>query len=136
MFEALIHAIEPWLPWIVSGSLLLALLSLAVVPILVIRMPTHYFVGKRRPRRWTLSRRLLYLVRNVLAFVLLVAGVAMLVLPGQGLLTMFVALLVSDVPGKFYVERWLVMQPGVLRGLNWIRRRYQRPELKPPQNNF
>jgi hypothetical protein len=26
-------------------------------------------------------------------------------------------------PGKYHLERWLVLRPGVLKGLNWLRRR-------------
>ncbi|RTE86696.1 hypothetical protein [Aliidiomarina sp. B3213] len=124
--------IEPWLPWIVSISVLIILLSLVLVPMLVIKMPTDYFVEKSRPRHWTLSRRLLYLIRNLFALILLCAGILMLVLPGQGLLTILLAVVISDVPGKFYVERWLVSHKSVMRALNWIRRRYNRPELISP----
>lgn len=125
--------IEPWLPALISISLLSFFISLAVLPILVVRMPSSYFVSKRRPRRWTLPRKLFYLFRNLLALFIFLAGLAMLVLPGQGLLSILMAIIISDVPGKYKLERWLVRKPGVLTSLNWIRRRYQRPLLKPPQ---
>ncbi len=124
--------IEPWLPLLISVSLVSLLISIVVLPILVIRMPSHYFVGKRRFRKWTLPRKLFYVLRNSIAFLLFLAGVAMLILPGQGLLTILMAIMVSDLPGKYKAERWLVCKPGVLRSLNWIRSRYHRPPLKKP----
>lgn len=126
--------IEPWLPILFSVSAVSLLISLFVLPILVVRMPSHYFVGKRRVRKWTLPRKLFYVLRNSIALLLLLAGLAMLILPGQGLLTILMAVMVSDLPGKYKVERWLVCKPGVLRSLNWIRSRYHRPPLKKPSS--
>jgi hypothetical protein len=38
-------------------------------------------------------------------------------------------------PGKYRVERWLVLQPGVLRGLNWLRhKRGHQPFDVPSQH--
>lgn len=124
--------LEPWLPLLISVSIVSLLVSIVLLPILVVRMPSHYFVGKRRARRWTLPRKLFYLVRNSIACLLFLAGLAMLILPGQGLLTLLMAVMVSDIPGKYKLERWLVCKPGVLRSLNWIRHRYNRPPLKKP----
>lgn len=124
--------IEPWLPLLISTSLISLFISIIVLPIIVVRMPSHYFVSKQRTRKWTLPRKLLYVLRNSMALLFFLAGVAMLILPGQGLLTILMAMMVSDVPGKYKAERWLVGKPGVLASLNWIRRRYHRPPLKKP----
>lgn len=124
--------IEPWLPLLISISLISLFISIIALPILVVRMPSHYFVGKRRARKWSLPRKLFYVIRNSTALLFFLAGVAMLILPGQGLLTLLMAVMVSDIPGKYKLERWLVCKPGVLRSLNWIRHRYNRPPLKKP----
>jgi hypothetical protein len=47
----------------------------------------------------------------------------MLVTPGQGILTLLIGLMLMNFPGKYHVERWLVMRPGVMRGMNWLRAR-------------
>jgi hypothetical protein len=73
-------------------------------------------------------------VRNALALVLLAAGILMLVLPGQGILTILIALMVSTFPGKYRMERAIMRRPRVLRAANWIRRRYHKPELNPPRD--
>lgn len=131
-FKSVFEIVQPFLPWMVSLSLLMALASMIAIPLLVVRMPADYFTAKKRPRRWTGPRIVLYVVRNVIAVVLLVAGIAMLILPGQGLLTILIAIITSDVPGKYDFERWIVRQRGVLRALNWIRSRYKKPQLEKP----
>ena len=58
----------------------------------------------------------------------MLAGIAMLVLPGQGLLTLLVGFLLIDFPGKYRFEKWLVARRWVLQPINWLRlRRHQMP---------
>ena len=78
--------------------------------------------------------RPLYLIaKNILGFVLIIAGIAMLVLPGQGLLTIVVGVVLMNFPGKFRLERWLAMRAPIWRSLNWLRRKARRPELQRPE---
>src|SRR4029453_13617262 len=60
------------------------------------------------------------------------AGGAMLLLPGEGLLTIAIGLMLLDVPGKGRIERRLVQRPVVWRALNWIRAKAHRPPLERP----
>lgn len=124
--------VEPWLPHLIILSGLMFFLTLIFIPLVIVRMPSSYFVAKRRPRQWTTARLMFYVIRNLIALLLFTAGVAMLVLPGQGLLTMLLAVAVSDMPGKYRLERWMLKQRGVLRSINWIRSRYNRPPVKAP----
>ena len=71
------------------------------------------------------------LAKNGLGVVLLAAGIAMLVLPGQGLLTLVVALILLDFPGKRRLQRRIVYAPRVLAALNALRRRAGREPLEP-----
>lgn len=125
---------QPYLVLLATVSGVLALVSLVLVPILIVQMPADYFLAAHRIRRRGFSARWLTIVRNLLAVVLFVAGLLMLMLPGQGLLTLLAALIISDVPGKYQIERWLVLQPGVLKAINWVRQRYRKtPIMSPPQ---
>ena len=72
--------------------------------------------------------------RNALGAVLLAAGIAMLVLPGQGLLTILLGLMLVDFPGKRRAERALVARPNVFEALNWLRAKAGRPPLLPVGN--
>ena len=128
------EAIQPWLPLLASVSILMALASMIFIPLLIVKMPADYFVEDRHVRHWNVWRVLLYIVRNTFAVVLLVAGIIMLVLPGQGLLTIIISVMISDVPGKYRFERFLLRQRGVLKSMNWVRKRYNKPPLQKPQS--
>ena len=66
-------------------------------------------------------------IRNVLGWVFVVAGIAMLVLPGQGLLSIIAGLVLIDFPGKHRLERRLLASHVVRDAMNWLRRRAGRP---------
>jgi hypothetical protein len=110
--------------------------SLLGVPYFLTRLPADYFSRNSqsglgiRTRR-SLVRVALRCLQNLLGFALLVLGVAMLVLPGQGLLTIFAGLLLMDFPGKRRFERWIITRSAVLRGINSLRRRAGYPPLEP-----
>jgi hypothetical protein len=107
--------------------------SLIVIPILLVRLPVDYF-DDDRPRRWFPDlamplRATVLILKNLIGIVLVVAGLAMLVLPGQGLLTVLIGLSLVDFPGKRKFERRIVGQPVVLRMINSIRAKYGKPPL-------
>lgn len=114
--------------WITSVSLVMLVGSAVVVPWIVVRIPSDFFASDRRPPsrfanrhpalRWTLR-----ILRNVFGSVLLLAGLAMLILPGQGLLTLAMAVVMLDFPRKHKFERWIIRMPPVLKSINWLRRR-------------
>jgi hypothetical protein len=53
----------------------------------------------------------------------------MLVLPGQGLLTIIIGLVLMEFPGKYHAERWVINRPAVLAAINWIRLKAGKPKL-------
>lgn len=124
--------LSPWIPLLTLISLLLVVVSLILVPVLILNMPDDYFLAARRHRHTNKVSFWYSFLRNVLAFILLIAGVIMLFAPGQGLLTIVVALAVSDVSGKYRLERWIILRPGVLKAINWIRKRYHKTPIKSP----
>lgn len=109
--------------------------TLTLIPLLIVRIPTDYFV--RRPvRDWPARRPIMHLLlvasKNLLGLVLVLAGITMLVLPGQGLLTILVGIMLLDFPGKRRLERWLIMRKSIRRAANWIRAKRDRPPLQLP----
>ena len=124
--------------WASMGSLVAVLLALVGVPWVIARLPSDYFSRTQR-RTWREIEGepafavLLGLLKNIVGAVLVLLGLVMLVTPGQGLLTLLAGLLLMNFPGKYRLERWLVMRPGMLRVLNWLRRRQgQAPFDAPP----
>jgi len=120
-----------------AGSLLLLILSLALLPLAVSLIPADYFAAKQRGlsrlhRMHPATHAALVVAKNLAGGVFLIGGLAMLVLPGQGLLTLLVALILLDFPGKYRLERRLLRYPSVIRGINWLRRRAgARPLILP-----
>jgi hypothetical protein len=53
--------------------------------------------------------------------ILIATGILLLVLPGQGILTLLVGLVLLDFPGKYQAERWIVERKYILQSINWIR---------------
>jgi hypothetical protein len=114
-----------WAAGVSAGSLIVGLVA---VRIFVVRIPADYFeVGAPPPSpragRRPVGHALLRLGKNVLGCVLVAAGLAMLVLPGQGVLTILVGVMLLDFPGKRRLQRWLVARRPVLRTINGMRGR-------------
>ena len=61
---------------------------------------------------------------------LILAGIVMLVIPGQGLLTIFLGVFLMDFSGKYHLERRLIQQKQVRESINWIRLRANKPVIK------
>ena len=120
--------------WISGISLATFVVSAVTLPWLLTRLPEDYF-DKTTPEPhplWPRHRALYWvwrLLKNLLGVVLLLAGFVMLVIPGQGVLTILAGLWLMDLPGKRRWERYLIGRPQVLTSINWIRQRAGRPPL-------
>jgi hypothetical protein len=127
----LIHWIasnETVLWWLAASSLAAFIATLIAVPWWLSSIPSDYFTRKGQKRRAARIRHpvlhtMELIGKNLLGLVFLLAGVAMLVLPGQGILTILVGILLVNFPGKWRLERWIVSRGVVLRSINWLRRR-------------
>jgi hypothetical protein len=132
-----LRANETLLWWVFSLSAAMFLGGLALMPVLLARMRHDYFVRRKPPEeswggRHPAARLIVLIIKNSLGILLLLAGVAMLVLPGQGLLTILLALSLLNFPGKRKLELRIVRQRPLLKGINWIRGRVGRPPLVLP----
>jgi hypothetical protein len=113
------------------------LMTPIVIGWIVIRLPRDYFTAERQIaaaawHRHPLLRPFTFVVKNLTGIVLLLAGVVMLVTPGQGVLTIAVGLTLVDFPGKRRCERWLATRPPVWRAINWLRERAGHEALQNP----
>jgi Putative transmembrane protein (PGPGW) len=137
MLHSLLHHREV-LTWLGIVSAVTFVGSLLMIPFLVVRMGEDYFMphrdheetlaGHHPAIRWTGL-----VVKNVVGVLLVLVGIAMLVLPGQGLLTIVLGIMMLNFPGKRALELRLIRFPGVLRAINHLRARNQRPPLRLPQ---
>lgn len=121
--------------WLGAFSVVTFLLSLILVPWMLAQLPADYFSHKRRLRtewsnRHPVVRFLFKAGKNIGGFALFVSGLFMFLLPGQGLITMFAGLVLMDFPGKYRLERWAVNRKPVIRVINWLRARFDKPPLE------
>ena len=125
---------EATVAWLVSISTFTFLASLIAVPIIVARIPADYFARERKRLPFGGPKLLVRLVKNFVGVVLILGGIAMLVLPGQGILTILIGLSLVHFPGKRALELRIIRLKGVSRAINWLRRKAKRePLIIPPR---
>jgi hypothetical protein len=129
------------LPW--SVKILLAVgafaltfvVSLGAVAAVVVRLPADYFregyvspsAGRHSTVRWAGV-----IVKNVAGVVLVLLGLLLSLpgIPGQGLLTVLIGVMLLNFPGKRRVERRLVSRPLILAAVNALRARFGKAPLQ------
>jgi archaellum biogenesis protein FlaJ (TadC family) len=124
--------------WVALSSVVLFVLSILSLPWLVSRIPEDYFLSSEsyshtHEFRHPVIRIMILTLKNLVGFILLLAGMVMLVLPGQGLLTILMGLVLLNFPGKRQFERWFIKKHAVLKALNWLRRRAGHAPLLEPE---
>lgn len=120
--------------WLGTLSIAMFIGTLIAIPCLVMRIPDDYYLqdGRKRPPMFHDRKvlRIIYLIaKNVIGYIFIGVGIVMLVLPGQGILTMLVGAILINFPGKQGFVRWMVSRHSVLRSVNWLRRRAGRRPL-------
>lgn len=138
MLTSLFNFLADYAGWFVAISLASIVVGVVTIPVFITRLPPDYFSHPHRQRlsasaQHPVARLVLVGAKNMLGAVLVLAGIIMLFIPGQGLITLFVGLIIMNYPGKFALERWLIQRPKVLPTLNWLRARYKQPPLAPPK---
>jgi hypothetical protein len=103
--------------------------SLALATAVLVRLPADYFAeGGAVLGRGGLPAKV---AKNVVGAVLVVVGIVLAIpgIPGQGILTILIGVMLLDVPGKRRVERRLVALPRVHRAVDDVRARFGSPPL-------
>lgn len=111
---------------IVSAAM--AIGSLFVMPFILCQIPADYFNHEKphlltRIKSASLLKSVMLIAKNFFGFLLFLAGILMIFLPGQGLLTILIGLVLMDFPGKFTLERKIIRMPKILAAVNWFRAR-------------
>ena len=99
----------------------------------MIKIPADYFsssyvkeinTDKHFSIRWAA-----FIIKNVIGFLLIIAGIIMLFTPGPGVPTILLGLVMMDIPGKRPLEAKLINRPMVLSAVNDLRAKYKKPPL-------
>ena len=120
--------------WVAGFSVLALLVSALALPHFVAAIPDDYF--SRDTNSVDLRESLgvgeiaMLALKNVIGLLLIFAGFAMLVLPGQGILTLFTGIVLADFPGKHRLVRRIIRVPAVLNTLNYFRRKKNKAEFE------
>lgn len=109
--------------------------STAIVSFLLVRLPPTYFQESHSRDFWLDRHRFIrwagIIAKNVLGLILVGTGIIMALpgVPGPGLLTVLLGVMLLDFPGKRRLELKLVSRPRVLQGINGLRLKFGRPPL-------
>lgn len=139
-----LRAIKDWiigneglLQQIAVASVVMLVLTLVALPVVVAKLPEDYFTRRRREsagrsRKHPLFWGFVAVVKNLFGVVLILAGLAMLVLPGQGAITILIGIALTNFPGKYAIERRIAREPAVGKTLNRIREWAGQPPFRMP----
>jgi hypothetical protein len=110
--------------------------SVLVLGGLLVRLPATYFLDRHNRDLWIDQHPSIrwtgILFKNAAGLGLVLFGLLLSLpgVPGQGLLTILLGLILLDFPGKRRLERWILRRPGILVRVNRLRHRFGRPPLQ------
>lgn len=111
-------------------------LSFAAIAIVMVKIPANYFSSHYKhdfmPGSPFLVRWGAVIAKNIFGAFLIVLGIALSLpgVPGQGILTILLGLIMLDIPGKRPLEARIIKRPAVLSAINNLRARYDKPPLE------
>lgn len=141
MIDWLTNTIHGWgLTWgqVLFGvlfSVVTFVLSLAVVTVVLVKLPANYFHSSHDREflveRHPVLRAIGIFAKNLLGLVLVFAGIIMSLpgVPGQGVLTILLGIMLLDFPGKRALETRIISRPRVNSAVNTLRARFDKPPL-------
>lgn len=128
-----IYNYKTFILWLGTISFIIFIFSLLSIKWLVALIPSDYFLNKTNSKfksTYPLIWIIIIVVKNIIGYTLIIGGILMLVLPGQGLFTILIGLMLSNYPGKYFIERKFIAIPSILRTINWLRKKSNSPPLE------
>ena len=124
--------------WTGAASVLMFLGSLCAIPFILIKIPADYFSSLETKSRIDVRDlsffRLLYLIfKNMVGIAFILAGLIMLLLPGQGILTIIVGMSLFNFPGKYRLVRNIIRNKTILDTINKLRSKADKPPIEVPR---
>lgn len=110
-------------------------LSILAIAIVMVKIPENYFSSHYQqdflPNSSFLVRWGAVILKNLLGVFLILLGVVLSLpgVPGQGLLTILLGLIMLDIPGKRPLEAKIIKRPTILAAINNLRTKYKKPPL-------
>jgi hypothetical protein len=111
-------------------------INLAIVSFILVKIPADYFSKSHKTKFWSGPKPALHAAKligkNVLGIRLVAVGIVLSIpgVPGQGLLTILLGIMLLDFPGKHRLEQKLLSRPGIVNTINRLRKRFGKPPLE------
>lgn len=114
-------------------TLITIIISYGAIIYGMIKIPADYFSSSYAKEIKTDShfsiRWAALIIKNIIGFLLILAGIVMIFTPGPGVPTILLGLIMMDIPGKRPLEARLINRPMVLTAVNDLRAKYKKPPL-------
>ena len=110
-------------------------LSFGAIALVMVKIPANYFsshyVQDFLPGSPWIVRWGAVIAKNIFGVFLIALGIILSLpgVPGQGILTILLGLIMLDIPGKRPLEAWIIKRPSVLSAVNKFRAKYNKPPL-------
>ena len=126
-----------WTSVLIGASIFLGsfLLNLGIVSLILVKMPADHFSKNRETKFWHGRNPALnaakVIGKNILGLLLVALGVVLSLpgVPGQGLLTILLGIMLLDFPGRDRLEQKLLSKPSIVNTINRLRGRFGKPPL-------
>jgi len=139
----MIRLLSDYMPALTWGNVLLGalifvasfLINLGIVSLILVKIPANHFSKKRKTKFWHGPRPALHAAKvigkNILGVLLVALGIVLSLpgVPGQGLLTILLGIMLLDFPGRHRLEQKLLSRPTIVNGINRLRERFGKPPL-------
>jgi hypothetical protein len=109
--------------------------SFGAIAVVMLKIPANYFsshyVQDFLPNSPFVVRWGAVVLKNILGVFLIGLGIILSLpgVPGQGILTILLGLIMLDIPGKRPLEARIIKRPAILAAINSLRARYSKPPL-------
>jgi len=113
-------------------------INLALVSFILVKLPADHFTRAHKTKFWSGPNPALsaakFIGKNIAGVLLVALGIILSVpgVPGQGLLTVLLGIMLLDFPGKHRLEQKLLSRPSIVNTINKLRKRFGKAPLELP----
>jgi len=127
-----------WQKILVGALIFLAsfLINLGIVSFILVKLPADHFSKNRKTKFWAGPRPAIHAAKvigkNIGGLLLVALGIVLSLpgVPGQGLLTVLLGIMLLDFPGRHRLEQKLLSKPSIVNTINRLRERFDKPPLQ------
>ena len=127
-----------WQKILVGALIFLAsfFINLGIVSFILVKLPADHFSKSRKTKFWAGPRPAIHAAKvigkNIGGLLLVALGIVLSLpgVPGQGLLTVLLGIMLLDFPGRHRLEQKLLSKPSILNSINKLRARFDKKPLE------